>query len=217
MQYAFSDGETDADAQPRGWVARRWDPAVRARFQALLRALGSRLDGQIEGVNLPETAIDFGATGRYWPEGFSPEAYRDSVLDTMKALKDAFPKSVAIQYANFMPGEWRPWNDRGYLAAVYAFARRNGIGVGGPDILPYKKGQMNHSYPLIRDSAGAVPLGAAVQWGNYEHIHPETGQRISIADIYKFAREYLRLDYVFWCTQEPYFECDVIPFLQQAM
>jgi hypothetical protein len=41
-----------------GWVARQWDPAVRQRYQALLAALAKRFDGEVYGVNLPETAID---------------------------------------------------------------------------------------------------------------------------------------------------------------
>jgi hypothetical protein len=41
------------------------------------------------------------------------------IITNMKALKQAFPKSVAMQYANFMPGEWRPTEDKGYLRAVY--------------------------------------------------------------------------------------------------
>jgi hypothetical protein len=39
-----------------------------------------------------------------FPKGFTPEAYRDAVMTNMLALKRAFPRSVAMQYANFMPG-----------------------------------------------------------------------------------------------------------------
>jgi hypothetical protein len=70
----------------------------------------------------------------------------------MKALKHAFPKSAVIQYANFMPGEWLPGDDKGYLRTVYKEARALGVGVGGPDLLPFRPGQNNHSYPLIRAS-----------------------------------------------------------------
>ena len=30
-----------------------------------------------------------------------------------------------------------------------------------------------------------------------------------------FAENYLKVDYVFWCTEEPYFSQDLIPFLQR--
>lgn len=68
-------------------------------------------------------------------------------------MKRAFPKSVVMQYANFMPGEWLPHDDRGYLRSVYAHARAWGVGVGGPDLLPFRPAQLSHAYPLIRASA----------------------------------------------------------------
>lgn len=42
------------DGRFSGLTARRWDPMVRDRFARLLRALGSRFDGRIEGINLAE-------------------------------------------------------------------------------------------------------------------------------------------------------------------
>jgi len=61
------------------------------------------------------------------------------------------------------------------------------VGVGGPDLLPYKPGQMNHCYPLIRECAGKVPTGIAVQDGNYQHQNPKTGQRVTISELVGFA------------------------------
>ena len=102
--------------------------------------------------------VGFGYSGRLFPKGFSFEIYRDAIITNMKALKRAFPKSVALQYANFMPGEWRATNDKGYLRAVYKAAKESKVGVGGPDLLPYRPGQLKSSYPLIREAAGSFPL-----------------------------------------------------------
>ncbi|HEV8292459.1 MAG TPA: hypothetical protein VGP94_11070, partial [Tepidisphaeraceae bacterium] len=98
-------GDDEAHAKPAGWVARRWDPAVRDRFGKLLVALGKEFDGQIEGINLPETAVDFGESGLLFPNGFNPQNYRDAIISNMTALKQAFPTSITMQYANFMPEE----------------------------------------------------------------------------------------------------------------
>ncbi len=103
-QYEY-EGDDESHAVPAGWVARRWDPAVQARFQRLLAALGAEFDGKIAGINLPETSVEFGTSGRLFPSGFTFAAYRDAVIANMAALRLAFPKSVAMQYANFMPGE----------------------------------------------------------------------------------------------------------------
>lgn len=209
-------GDDEEHAAVGGWMARRWDPAVQERFHKLLSALGKEFDGRIEGINLDETAFDIGTSGRLFPKGFSFETYRDAIITNMKALKRAFPKSVVMQYANFMPGEWLPGSDKGYLRSVYKAAKELKVGVGGPDLLPHRPGQLNHSYPLIRDAAGVVPTGVAVQDGNYEDLNPKTGERVTVPELLKFATEYLKVDYIFWCTQEPYYSGQVIPFLKSV-
>jgi hypothetical protein len=203
------DKQYDDNNVPYGWMARRWDPTVQDRFQRLLSALGREFDGRIEGINLCETAFDVASTQRLWPSGFTPETYCDGIIKNMTALKRAFPKSVVLQYANFMPG------DRRYLERVYQQAKELKVGVGGPDLLPYKPSQLENSYPLIRQYAGSVPVGIAVQDGNYEHRNPKTGRQVTISELVSFATEYLKVDYIFWCTQEPYYSQGVIPFLGQ--
>ena len=214
-QYAIPNDDEE-HAVLEGWVARRWDPAVRERFQKVLAALGKDFDGAIEGINLAETSVSFGDSGRLFPKSFTPAIYRDAVVANLTALKQAFPKSVAMQYANFMPGEWLPDDDRSYLRSVYERATELKVALGGPDLLPYQRGQMNHSYRLIRDCAGKVPTGIAVQDGNYRHKNPKTGQPVTIAELVEFATAYLQVDFIFWCTEEPYYSERLIPFLKAA-
>lgn len=208
------DEEKDERPLPAGWVARRWEATVQARYHKLLLELGKEFDGRIEGINLPETAVDFGETGKLYPKGFTPELYRNGIMTNLAALKAAFPRSVTLQYANFMPGEWLPENDQNFLKSIFTRAKEIGVGLAGPDLLPNKPGQMKHSYPLIRGAAGIVPTGIAVQWGNYEHRDPRTGQQVTISELIAFAEEYLKVDYVFWSTQEPFFSGQLIPFLE---
>ena len=197
-----------------GIAARRWDPAVRARFSKLLEVLGKELDGRIEGINLPETAVGFSETGRAHAPGFTNAGYLAGVKEIMSAARKAFPRSTVIQYANFMPGEWLPGEDRGYLRGVYAHASSIGMGVGGPDLLPHRRGQQNHSLPLIAGRSPALPAGVAVQDGNLEEKNPATGRQVTVAELYDFATTKLRLDYIFWGTQEPYYTTNVLPFLR---
>lgn len=205
--------DDEEHARIAGWVARRWDPAVQSRFHKLLDALGKEFDGKIEGINLPETSIGFGETGKLFPQGYTYEIYRDAVVTNMKALKRAFQKSVVLQYANFMPGEWLPGDDKLYLRTIYKEAKNLGVGIGGPDLLPFRRSQNNHSYPLIRASAGSVPVGIAVQDGNYADEDKATHKRATIAELLRFATEKLGVDYLFWCTEEPYYSNELIPFL----
>jgi hypothetical protein len=206
-QYRTTD---DADEHPKheGWMARRWDPAVQERMHKLFSALGKEFDGRIVGINLAETAGGFGRTGKLWPKGFTHDIYREAIIANMKALKRAFPKSIAMIYANFMPG------GRPNLEAVYKAARESHVAVGGPDLMPFRPFQLSNSYPLIRESAGKVPTGLAVQDGNYSDVDKKTGKRATVEDLLKFGSEDLKLDYIFWCTEEPYYSQELVPFLR---
>ncbi len=196
-----------------GLVARRWDKEVANRFHILLTELGKNFDGKLAGINLPETSIGFG-TRDMFPVGFTYEKYRDSVKEKMRVIKTAFPNSVVIQYANFMPGEWLPYEDHSYLKDIYSYAKVIKAGMGGPDIKVYIKAQMNHSYKLIRECDGIIPTGIAVQWGNYDLINPKTGKQVTVPEIYEFGRDFLKLDYIFWSTQKPFYSEKLIPFLK---
>ncbi|MCP3979413.1 MAG: hypothetical protein GY716_08795 [bacterium] len=208
------DVDQDGNVSVEGWVPRRWDPDVQARFRKLLRVLADVLDGKIEGLNLPETSIGFGAP-RFYPDDFTNDGYVEAVRTIMSDARESFRESCVIQYANFMPGEWLPWEDGGYLKQVYAHANEIGVGVGGPDLLPYRKGQQNHSHPLIRARDSKTVAGVAVQWGNFDDISPRTGKRTTVEELYAFAGDDLRLDYVFWGTQEPYYSKEVLPYLNR--
>ena len=208
-------GEHDSTAVPGGWVARRWDPAVQDRFHKLLAALGKEFDGKIEGINLPETSLVYGTTGRLYPDGFTIDGYRAAIVTNFKALKRAFPTSIAMQYANFMPGEWRPSLDRGYLSGIYDSAVVYKVAMGGPDLMPSRPGQMGSSYPLLRDAAGIIITGLAVQDGNLAEINKKTGKKVTASELIEFATDYLQLDYLFWATEEPYYTTDVVPTLRK--
>jgi hypothetical protein len=208
-----SDDDDPAHARFEGWVARRWDPAVRARFAKLVNELGREFDGRLEAIVLPETAIGMSLPALRPPD-FTASAYVGAINDMMTTIRRAFPRSCVIVYANFMSGEWLPGNDRGYLRAVYAHADSIGAGVGGPDLLPYRRGQLNHSYPLIASRRPGVIAGLAVQDGNLSERNPETGKRVTAEELYRFATDRLHLDFIFWGTEEPYYSADVLPFLR---
>ena len=105
-------------------------------------------------------------------------------------------------------------DDKGYLESLYQFASENNIGMGGPDIKIYKKAQMDHSYQFLKKFSNDIRTGIAVQWGNYEEINPKTGKQVTVEEIYYFGNDEIGLDYIFWCTQEPYYTDHLIPFLK---
>ena len=108
-----------------------------------------------------------------------------------------------------MPGDER----RDYLRGLYAHAERIGAGVGGPDILPHRKWQQAHSLALVRARKPGTIAGMAVQDGNLADVNPATRRRVTVDELFHFAADTLRLDYVFWGTEEPYYTKEVLPYL----
>lgn len=184
-----------------GWVARVWDPAVRQRFQLLLRKLAAEFDGKVYGINLPETAVDFDE--KHLPEGFTFDRYFDAVRDNISVARSAFNQSAVVQYVNFFPGEWN--NDHHYMSRFFSYAIKNHIGVGGPDGLPYHKAQMQNSYPFFHAVKGKLLTSIAIQEPDYTYTNPKTALPYTFSEFYYFVRDYLGANIIFWNTQEPFY------------
>lgn len=195
-----------------GWAAKQWVPSVQHRFQKLLQALGKQFDGKIKGINLPETAIDLNK--RNMPPHFTCARYFNSIISNLNVLRSAFEKSDVIQYVNFFPCEWN--NDHHYMSRLFEFAKAHHIGVGGPDVIPYRRGQMKNSYPFFNRYKGKLTLVTfAVQEPDYTYANPKTGKHYTTAQIYDFAKNYLGVSIIFWNTQQPQYTQKVLPFLRK--
>lgn len=204
--------QLDDNGKVEGWVAKRWNPAVQKRFALLMMALGKEFDGKIEGINLQESAI--GVTAKV-DASFTPEKYVQGLKANMLSLKNAFPRSTTMQYANFMPEEWLPYDDKGYLRAIYTYGEQIGVGLGGPDLMYTRKGNLNHTIALMHESDYTVPIGIAIQDGNYvgttgsDEVVVKRKNLVPV--LHAFAKDFLKVDYLFWVAQEPYFTEDVVP------
>lgn len=212
------DPKKAASADEYGWAAKMWQPEVRNRFQALIKALGVEFDGEIEGLNLSESSIEVGAEQpdgtTVFPEYFDPEVYVAAVASNMVVMRASFRKSAPMVYLNFLPGEWLPWQDHGYMRGLFELAERLGMGVGGPDLMPYRKSHMSQTYQFFKRYPDALVKGMAVQDGNLRQINPMTSEKNTADDIIAFAEGYLGLDYIFWVQEEPYFTKEVLPALE---
>ncbi|MFN8254938.1 MAG: hypothetical protein U0W24_04565 [Bacteroidales bacterium] len=205
-----------------GWITKRWNPQVQHQFALLMYALGKEFDGKIEGINLQESAVGVNVD---IDSSFIPERYSECIKENMLTLKKAFPNSTTMQYANFMPGEWLPNEDKGYLRSVYQYGQEIGVGLGGPDLMVTRKAQLNHTIAMMHEYKYTVPLGIAIQDGNYigitgaDHdynkklVNGENKHKNLVPMLHAFAKDFLHVNYMFWVNQEPYFSEDVIPCL----
>ncbi|MGH9614740.1 MAG: hypothetical protein ACRD4P_16860 [Bryobacteraceae bacterium] len=184
-----------------GWATEQWNPNVRKRYQKLLQSLAKQFDGKVYGVNLPETAIDINTERD--KTGFSCDKYFNAEIENVGLAKRAFQKSYVVQYVNFWPCEWN--NDHNYMGRLFAYAVENNIGLGGPDIVPYRKGQMKNSYPFFhRYKDRLVLIAMAVQEPTLTYINPRTKKRFTKEEFQEFAKNYLGAKIVFWTTSAPW-------------
>lgn len=206
MQYDFP-----GEGKPitSGWVARVWDPAVRERFHMLIQHLAAKYDGLIYGINLPETAVDFDEHNL--PADFTYDKYFYAEIENIRSLKKSFHKSIVIQYVNFFPGEWN--NNHHYMSRLFLYAMQNQIGLGGPDVAPYRKAQMKSSYPFFHQFKRKIVTGMAIQEPDYTYKNPQSGDYYKFADFYNFSRDYLGASILFWNVQEPFFSSQLVPEL----
>lgn len=184
-----------------GWIARQWDPEVRARFQALLKALARRFDGRIAGIILTESAAAIDSENP--PEGWDCERYFEAEKANALVARRAFRRSHVVQYVNFWPCS--TYNQPDYMGRFFEFAVANRIGVGGPDIVPWQKGQMLNSYAFIRVYKDKVPVVAmAVQEPTLEYVNPDTGKPFTRQEFERFASLYLGARVIFWSKDSPW-------------
>jgi hypothetical protein len=215
LTYEYDGGavpQYNDNGKPEGWVAKRWNKKVRERFALLLQAMGQEFDGKIEGINLQETAVGVKDAS------FSEKEYLIGLKENMLSLKKAFQTSTTMIYANFMPGEWLPFDDKGYLRSIYKYGEQIGVGIGGPDLMVTRKGQLNHLITLLHEERYSVPIGIAIQDGNYVGKTGNESTTIAVKNrknivplLHAFAKDFLKVNYMFWINQPPYFEQDLLP------
>ncbi|HLK17519.1 MAG TPA: hypothetical protein VKT81_01145 [Bryobacteraceae bacterium] len=200
-----SDNPGEGKPKGSGWVANQWNPNVRQRFQLLLQTLAKEFDGRVYGINLPETAIDIDM--KHAPFGFNCDAYFSAEIENMQAAKTAFTKSYVVQYVNFWPCEWD--NDHKYMSRMFELAAQLGVGLGGPDIIPNRRGEMKNSYPFFHQYKERLVLVAmAVQEPTLTYTNPATGRRFTESELRNFGGDYLGARVIFWSTSSPWLRTD---------
>jgi len=195
------DNPGEGKPEGSGWVAMQWNSEVRKRYQQLLQALAQRFDGRVAGVNLPETAA--GVDIERDKTGFTCDTYFAAELENIAFARKVFSRSPVVLYSNFWPCEWN--NDRKYMSRTFEFAKQHGVGLGGPDIVPWRQGQMKNSYQFFHQYRGQLKLVAmAIQEPTLTYTNPNTKKKFTRDEFVDFAENYLGVNIIFWSTSAPW-------------
>ncbi|KHN97456.1 uncharacterized protein MAM_04471 [Metarhizium album ARSEF 1941] len=184
-QCAGDDG-CDGDAEVAGWVAAQWNPRVRERFQALVKKslMARSTSGPLSG-------------------NFNPQTYFDATLDNAKYAAEAFKTTYVVQYVNFWPNGTS--NANNYLSDSFQFLAKNGIGIGGPDNLPYRPFQVANSYPYLWEYRNKVPISViAIQEPDLSATSPNTSLPYTKDEFLDYAINHLGSKILFWATSAPW-------------
>ncbi len=195
----------------RGVTAMRWDPVVVGRFVALNRALARAFDADpnFEGVAFQESGLMIGPEPRR-EHGYTPEKYRDALIQILTESSQAFPRSQVFWYMNHFEG------GNQYLGEIAKAVVGSRVVMGGPDILPYRR-RLQATYQLYEEFKGRLPLFCSAQDDSYRHdrndsrnmgnaavtrnLPPPAEGYVPMEEIFLFARDKLHVKYLFWsCT-----------------
>lgn len=176
-----------------GSVAKIWNKNILERFNKLIKALGNRFDGEpaFEGINFPETALPI---NRKQTPDFSAQNYLEALKLRLNVAKNAFKKSVVIQYTNYM--------EKNNLEELIQHCYETGVGIGSPDLVPdngrHKKKARIPAYDYYPAYANKMPLGVAVQLENFTR---KKGI-FTLDDFWNMGVITLKLNYIFWAAVE---------------
>ena len=192
-----------------GVSAKKWDPRVVEREIALARALGAEFDSHpnFEGIAWQESAPSISGD-RLDAEGYTPEIFRDSLIQLLKGSSEALPRSWVFWYQNFLP------RNNGYLRDIAEAVLPWRVALCGPDILPYRT-DLLINYKLYDDFMGRMKLANSAQPDSYRHhkddkknsdkgpyqnglkpIHADG--YVTMQQIFEYGRDRLHLNYMFW-------------------
>ena len=194
----------------RGFTAKRWDPVVVDRFIALSKALAKEFDSDsnFEGIAFQESALMV-TPAVLRQNGYTPERYRDALIELLNATSKAFSQSQVFWYMNHLE------ENSSYLADIAQALAPGKIVMGGPDILPYRK-RLQPTYQLYDKFNGRLKLFCSAQDDSYRHDKMDSrnmgnarrnqtepaGGYVPLEQIFLFARDKLHVSYLFWSYKE---------------
>lgn len=198
LQNKYSIPLSKASKSGAGFVSKRWDPYVISRFKALFEQLGKAFDHHpaFEGVAIQESALglDKQANENY---SYTPEKYRDALIQILKAAAQSFPTSQVFWYMNYIP------ENNKYISDVAMAVAEVGVSMGGPDVLPENKSLNRVAYPYYDQFKDKMILFGSMQNDSFAELrnglrNGRSNDYWSMTEMFQFARDRLHVKYIFW-------------------
>jgi hypothetical protein len=200
-----------------GYTLELWSPTVVTRYNALIKAVGAQFDSNnsFEGIANQESALSLDSATLN-ANGYTPEKYRDALINMLSTATVSLPTSRVFWYMNFLTG------NQAYIGTIAAAVAPLGVVMGGPDDWPDNRSLQTMTYPFYTQFAGKMPLFIQVEASNYQEPHMTSGHATkywTMSELYKFALTNLHVNYMFWfrttrpANSESYDWYDALPVI----
>jgi hypothetical protein len=188
-----------------GNMIKLWDPQVRDRLAALVRALGNRYNSKpyFEGFGTTETAMGPAVNPL---TNAQVDKYYDNLLDINRVARRSFPNTMTFQYTNY---------PRDILPSFVSQLKSMGATLACPDVFLQDPGLLfkgtEHSpagiYAHYSKNSNLMPLAVQIEHGNFVDTRADgTGYKPSVSQLFAFARDKLKVNYIFWVRIPEYFD-----------
>jgi hypothetical protein len=187
---------TPSNPSPVGYVMAIWDSVVVDRVKALLTAFAAYFGNHpaLEGVMMEETSLQLSTadlttppTGKLW-DPYTPEMYRDALIEIVAHWATVAPQIRWFFYMNFMPQ-----NQSGSYLNQVVLASDNVV-ICGPDAEEDNAALQTRTFYIYTDNNDIRPVACFASTQVY--ATPATG-----AEIYDFSINGLGADYMMWVCQ----------------
>ncbi len=193
--FAFSDWGSKTSIDGRN--IKLWNPMVRDRLVALLKALGQRYNSHpnFEGIGMIETAMGQAITPLTTAQ---TDKWFDNLIIVHQKMRTFFPNTMTIQEINY---------PREYLKQITTAMVKMGGTIGSPDIYPDEPGlnfpgdaySPQGAYKYFSQLSGIVPIAPTAEKVNYLNTRGDKkGHVPTIQELLVFARDDLKANYIFW-------------------
>ncbi|WP_242447245.1 glycoside hydrolase [Nitrosomonas supralitoralis] len=208
-EFAYSShGSTEL----RGYNIALWNSHVQDRLVELFRVMGERYNSHpyFEGIGMIETA--YGEPIVSQPGNLRVKFY-DNLISVHQKMRSYFPNTMTIQEVNY---------PHSILASFVGRLKEIGTALSGPDVFKDEPGLnrnmrnaprgIYHFYPEL---SGIIPLAPQVMHKNYMNTRNDgAGSVPTVAEIFAFARDNLKSNYIFW-TRNPKYYSKVLELLNE--
>ena len=145
------------------------------------------MPGEESAPSMSDAAMD--ATG------YTPEKYRDAIIDVFTTAARAVPNSRVFWLMNFLPRK------QDYIADIADVLSRENVVFGGPDARPDDSPVVRLVYPFYDQFKDKMDLHVKVEPSCYNHLHEDTSYPTkywTMGEEFRYARDNMHVKYMFW-------------------